>query len=239
MQILIDPLAGFILGVAGSLHCAGMCGPIVLALPDTQKTGKDRVLERSLYQVGRVGTYTVMGFAVGQGASMFNLVGYGQYVSILAGAFMIVTAFMQIVWHRSVLPSKFLHQFTRPIRHQISTLLKQRGLLAFSAIGALNGLLPCGLVTSALLGSAATTNSLSGAVFMAGFGLGTVPMMLSLALGGAVFIKRLRPAFKVVLPVAVLLVGSIVLLRGMALDIPFISPAEAQHLHKGGCCSID
>lgn len=233
---MLEPLAGFLLGLAGSLHCAGMCGPIAMSLPSAGGRGARRVIEKSTYQIGRVATYALLGLVVGFGASAFDLAGYGRIASITAGVLMIATAVIQIVWHRSPIPSGPIHTLTAPVRRWLGELLKQRSMLALAGIGALNGLLPCGLVTSALLGSAATTQPIDAMVFMTFFGIGTMPMMLSIALGGAFLTERIRVKMRVALPVVALAVGAIVLLRGMALDIPFISPPEAKPTANVHCC---
>lgn len=233
---MIEPLTGFLLGLAGSLHCAGMCGPIAMSLPSAGGRGVRRFAEKSVYQFGRVATYAILGFVVGLGTSVFDLAGYGRVASLTAGALMIITAVLQLVWHRSLVPSGPVHRLTAPLRRWLGELLTQRSMFALVGIGALNGLLPCGLVTSALLGSAATTEPLAAMVFMTFFGIGTMPMMLSIALGGAFLTDRMRTKMRVAMPVLALAVGTIVLLRGMALDIPYISPPEAKPTTNVHCC---
>lgn len=233
---MIEPLTGLLLGLAGGLHCAGMCGPIAMALPSTGRKGLFRFAEKGLYQIGRVATYALLGLFVGLGASVFELAGYGRVASVTAGILMIVTAALQLVWHRNLLPSGPIHRATAPIRSKLGELLKQRSMLALTGIGMLNGLLPCGLVTSALLGSAATTEPLAGMVFMSFFGIGTLPVMMSIALGSTILNDRMRSSMRVAMPVLAIAVGVIVVLRGLALDIPFVSPPEAKPHSQVNCC---
>ncbi|MBL0320823.1 MAG: sulfite exporter TauE/SafE family protein [Ignavibacteria bacterium] len=233
---MIEPLTGFLLGLAGSLHCAGMCGPIAMSLPSAGGRGVRRLAEKSIYQVGRIATYATLGLIVGLGASVFDLAGYGRVASITAGVLMIITAVLQLVWHKNLLPSGPVLRVTAPVRTWLGGLLQKRSMLALGGIGVLNGLLPCGLVTSALLGSAATADPVGGMTFMSFFGLGTLPMMLSIALGGALLTDRMRTSMRVAMPVVALIVGSIVMLRGMALDIPYLSPPEAKPASNVHCC---
>lgn len=233
---MIDPITGLLLGLAGSLHCAGMCGPIAMALPSSGRQGVFRLAEKTLYQAGRIGTYAVLGYIVGMGASVFDLAGYGRIASISAGILMVITALVQIVWHKSLIPSGPLYRLTGSVRLALRRQLDNHSFVALGAIGALNGLLPCGLVTSALLGSAATTEPVGGMIFMASFGVGTLPIMMSMALGGGLLTSSLRAKMRVALPVIALLVGSIVVLRGMALDIPYLSPPEARDSSNVKCC---
>ena len=106
---MIEPLTGFLLGLAGSLHCAGMCGPIAMSLPSAGGRGVRRLAEKSIYQVGRIATYATLGLIVGLGASVFDLAGYGRVASITAGVLMIITAVLQLVWHKNLLPSGPVH----------------------------------------------------------------------------------------------------------------------------------
>ncbi|MCX6139571.1 MAG: sulfite exporter TauE/SafE family protein [Candidatus Kapabacteria bacterium] len=233
---MIEPVTGLLLGLAGGLHCAGMCGPIALALPSTGRAGILRFAEKGLYHVGRIATYSILGVLVGLGASVFELAGYGRVASITAGVLMIVTAGLQLIWHRNLLPSGPIHRITAPIRSRLGELLRKRSLLALTGIGLLNGLLPCGLVTSALLGSAATTEPLSGMIFMASFGVGTLPVMMSISLSGTFLTNRMRSSLRVVMPLLALVVGIVVILRGLALDIPYLSPPEPRPNAQLNCC---
>jgi len=89
-------------------------------------------------------------------------------------------------------------------------------------IGLLNAFLPCGFVYIALVAAINTSSPLEGATYMVLFGLGTVPMMLSVNLAGASFRKRfLGPKF---LPYFLGVFAALFIIRGLALDIPFLSP---------------
>lgn len=233
---MIDPITGFLLGLAGGLHCAGMCGPIAMALPSSGGTRGRVVAEKLFYQFGRIGTYATLGLIAGYGASVFDIAGYGRVASLVAGTLMVVTAIMQLVWHRSLFPSGPLHRIADPLRRELRRLLHQHSFLALLGIGACNGLLPCGLVVSALLGSASTTEPLGGAIFMATFGIGTLPVMMSIALGGGFLTQRLKKTMRFALPIMAIAIGSIVILRGMALDIPYVSPPEARPNSNVNCC---
>ncbi len=106
----------------------------------------------------------------------------------------------------------------------MGTMLQRNSLSAQAALGALNGLLPCGLVYVAAVGAAATGHPASGAIFMIFFGLGTFPMMLGIHIAG----QRLAipPGFPIrsVTRTAVLMMSFLLILRGLGLGIPFLSP---------------
>ncbi len=99
----------------------------------------------------------------------------------------------------------------------------------------LNGLLPCGLVYVALAG-AVSTSSLSNAIlYMALFGLGTLPTMLAISLSGKLFPIAFRLRLRAAIPIGVCLVAGLLILRGMALGIPYVSPALISGV-PAGCC---
>jgi uncharacterized protein len=231
----MEPVAGILIGLAGALHCIGMCGPIALALPRTQERASHFVLGRLLYQFGRITIYTLMGLLVGLGASTLALSGYERLVSISAGTLMIVAAIMQLLWHRSLLPSGWLVTITTPVRTSMRSMLQKRTLTSMPLLGALNGLLPCGLVMAALFGSASTLSAIDGALFMFFFGLGTLPVMMVLALSIGSISTILTGRWKMAMPFIALALGALFILRGMELGIPYVSPGPAAHVHHGDC----
>jgi sulfite exporter TauE/SafE len=115
------------------------------------------------------------------------------------------------------------------LKSTFAALLRRRSLVSLFALGLINGLLPCGLVYVAAAGAAATGNLLSGALHMAAFGAGTLPVMLGIGLVG----RRLQVAvpFRKWIPLSVVLVAALLLLRGMGLGIPYLSPDLASACH--------
>jgi sulfite exporter TauE/SafE len=114
-------------------------------------------------------------------------------------------------------------------------LLSRRSLLAVSVLGLLNGFLPCGLVYVACVGAANTGGILAAIKYMTAFGIGTVPMMLAIGLSGKLIPSSVRLQLRKAIPVSVFLLGCLLILRGMSLGIPYVSP----DLSAGGpaCCS--
>lgn len=235
-------LTALVMGLAGSLHCAGMCGPLALALP-----GKGALRQllwgRILYNLGRAVTYGLMGLVVG-------LLGFGlaatpvqQYLSILSG----VVILLMLVFSRAIEGAQggMLARLSFWVRQRLGKLLgSQPGAVGQFAIGLVNGLLPCGLVYAALAGAGGTGSPWGGALFMVIFGLGTLPMMLAISLVG----KRLL-AFKGarrIIRWATVAVALLLIVRGLNLGIPYISPAfqlatetQAAAVKCGGsCCEL-
>ena len=110
------------------------------------------------------------------------------------------------------------------LKSGMSVLLRRRSFAALGALGLLNGLLPCGLVYVACAGAAVTGGVFAGARYMAAFGAGTVPMMLAISLSGKLVPASLRLKLVKTIPVCVFLLGTLLILRGMSLGIPYLSP---------------
>jgi len=91
-------------------------------------------------------------------------------------------------------------------------------------IGFLNGFLPCGLVYMAIFGAIATGNALQGSLYMALFGLGTIPLMTSAIYLGNFLNVQVRQRIRKAIPVFVAVIAGLFILRGLGLGIPYVSP---------------
>lgn len=217
-------IAGFTLGAAGSLHCIGMCGPLSLALPvhHFSKTGKLTAL--LLYQFGRILTYTAIGLLFGLAGRMIYVAGYQQLFSIIMGALILLLALLYFL-HKSHFRLPFLNRFYQGVQQLIIRVLKSStSLLSFLFLGMANGLLPCGMVYIALATSLSFPGLEESAGFMASFGAGTLPAMMLVGYAGMMIRPELRSGFRKLVPVFITLMGVILILRGLNLGIPFISP---------------
>jgi hypothetical protein len=116
----------------------------------------------------------------------------------------------------------------------MSVQLRHRSFKSLAILGLLNGLLPCGLVYVACAGATATGGLMAGVQYMAAFGLGTVPMMLGISLSGRLIPIALRLQLRKAIPVSVFLLASLLILRGLALGIPYLSPDLASA--NSSCC---
>jgi sulfite exporter TauE/SafE len=207
-----------------------MCGPLALALPVNRTTGCGFVTGRAAYNLGRLTTYCVLGVAFGLLGRTLFLAGIQRWVSIALGVALLaglVASKKLALWNPATL-------FVGIIKSRISALLRRRSMVALTLLGLLNGLLPCGLVYVAAAGATVTNGIGSGALYMAAFGLGTMPMMFSISLSGKLIPMSLRVQLRKAIPVSVCLLASLLILRGMSLGIPYLSP----DLSTGGaaCC---
>ncbi len=210
----------FLLGFVGSAHCAGMCGPLALALPGGGGARSTFFAGRLLYHFGRIITYALMGVLFGLLGQGFAIAGLQRWVSLVLGALILLGVFVS---------PRFAHAL--PVTRAVSWLksalgkrLQRRALSLLFGIGLLNGLLPCGLVYVAGAGAATGGNVLHGGEYMIAFGLGTLPMMLAISLVGQKLQFALRFKLQRLIPVSLAIVGALLLLRGLALDIPYLSP---------------
>jgi sulfite exporter TauE/SafE len=227
----LDCLTAFLLGLVGSLHCAGMCGPLALALPAAGDTTPGYVLGRVAYNAGRIITYCLLGIVFGLAGWTFLLAGLQRWVSIALGMALLLGLFAS----RRLALARPVTAAVNRLKSSMSVLLRRRSLAGLAALGLLNGLLPCGLVYVACAGAAATGTMLAGALYMTAFGVGTVPMMLAVSLSGKLVPTSMRLKLVKTVPVFVFLLGMLLILRGMSLGVPYLSPDMSGS--GAACCS--
>jgi uncharacterized protein len=226
----MDYWTAFVLGLVGSLHCAGMCGPLALALPSTGTTLRGFVAGRAAYNLGRIITYCGFGLFFGLVGQTLLLAGIQRWVSIGLG----IVLLTGLLGSRKLGLSRPVVAIVNHLKAKMALLLSQRSLMALALFGLLNGLLPCGLVYVACAGATATGSVLAGIQYMAAFGAGTVPLMLAIGLTGKLIPWSVRLQLRKAIPVSVFLLACLLILRGMSLGIPYVSP----DLATGGaaCC---
>lgn len=232
-------IAAIILGFFGSFHCVGMCGPIAMMLPFQNLSGNSKIFGALLYNLGRVVTYAFIGFIFGLAGKGFYLAGMQQALSIIAGILLILMALFSL---NTIFENKLgssLSGFFDRVKRTIGLLFKQHSYRAVAGIGLLNGLLPCGLVYLGLAGALATGSATKGALFMAAFGFGTFPAMLSIIFLGKFIGTNTRIMMQKVLPVLIFLMGTLLVVRGLNLGIPYLSPHTEKNVEverQIDCC---
>ena len=210
----------FTLGLLGSLHCIGMCGPIAMSLPMGGTSKWELALNGLIYNGGRILTYVLMGSIFGLLGKGVFLAGYQSALSIVLGVLLIILAFFAIQLESKLLHIPFLQKPLLWLKHKLAVLLRADQHPSFFMIGLLNGLLPCGLVYMAIVGAVATGEVFTGAAYMALFGLGTLPMMLSAIFLGSWMHGRFRTALRRVLPVMLVAMALLLIFRGLHFDLP-------------------
>ena len=233
--------SGFILGLIGSLHCVGMCGPIALIIP-TSKNPVLKFVQIITYNFGRVLTYSMFGLVFGLLGETLRLAEIQQYVSIVVGVLIILIVLGTLFsYHKGAnKANKIVTSLFNPVKKKLSKLIgkERKNLLG---IGVLNGFLPCGLIYIALSTSLAANSIVESVGFMAAFGAGTIPAMLSVMYFRSLINSKVN--ITKVVPYMMLIVGFMLVLRGMNLGIPYLSPSEQKNEQGievlGGCCSAD
>ena len=219
--------SALILGLLGSFHCIGMCGPIAFVLPLNRENNFKKVIQISLYHLGRLLTYSFIGLLFGLLGKGLFLMGFQQRISIMVGVLMIVIVLIPARIFNKYNFSRPLYSFVGKVKSGLGKLLKKKSYKALFTIGILNGFLPCGLVYMALVGSIATTDTTLGALYMFMFGLGTIPLMTTAVYLGNVLSISVRNKIQKAIPVFVVMIGILFILRGLGLGIPYISPSDA------------
>lgn len=227
--------AGGLLGLAGSAHCVGMCGPLAMSLPTQHLSRTRQLLAMSGYHLGRVLTYSILGFISGLAGRTFYLAGFQQRFSIIAGIIMLVLALYYFIGKATSTP-KWVRFWYQPLQQLMGRLLQGTGPGSFLLLGMANGLLPCGMVYMAIIGAIGLSAPLESAFFMMMFGLGTVPAMFLLSWFGIRISMDVRTNLKRATPFIIAAMGLILILRGMNLGIPFISPVLADAPGTAASC---
>ncbi|MDT7833358.1 sulfite exporter TauE/SafE family protein [Flavobacteriaceae bacterium S356] len=216
-------VSGFILGLFGSLHCVGMCGPIAFMLPVDRKNKWIQLWQIISYHVGRLISYGLLGMLFGLLGKSFYFFGFQQQLSIVVGAIMILSILVPSVFKKFSI-TKPIFAFTHKVQNRLGQELKKKRNNTFLTIGFLNGLLPCGLVYMAIFGALTMSTVTQGVFYMALFGAGTIPLMTSVVYM-AKFTNRIqRKKIRKLIPVVVVCMGVLFVLRGLGLGIPYVSP---------------
>lgn len=211
------------LGFVGSLHCVVMCGPIALALSGQSSLSKF-LISRILYNIGRVFTYAFIGLLFGLLGELVSFGGYQQAFSIGMGLFMIMVA---LAVSSSVRGKVYqpMHKLAQGLKKALAKWLHTNKLSGTFLLGILNGFLPCGLVYAAVAGALATASFLEGTKYMVIFALGTFPAMLLVAISGRAIHKLSFISLNKLSTVFIFTLGCLLIVRGLDLDIPYLSPA--------------
>ena len=216
-------VTALILGAISSFHCVGMCGPLVLSLPVAQLPASQRLAGLWLYHVGRITTYMLIGLIMGIVGRQISLVGWQQVFSLLLGCGIVIYFISTRITQPFSIPTIFRPMYTR-LQTYISLRIQHPTLRGIWTMGMANGWLPCGMVYVAATGAMASGTWLGGVGFMMLFGLATVPTLFILSLVGQLLNASLRNRMRNLMSYTTLLIGIMLIIRGLNLHIPLISP---------------
>ncbi|MCK5702284.1 MAG: sulfite exporter TauE/SafE family protein, partial [Cyclobacteriaceae bacterium] len=147
--------SAFLIGLFGSFHCIGMCGPIALALPIQNNNRLNLIVGRLLYNIGRAITYAAIGLVFGLVGQSLSLAGLQQSVSIIAGVLILLMVLLPSKISQKIYFLKPAYGFSNFKKRKFGALLKKKSVASTFLIGLLNGFLPCGLVYIAVAGAIA------------------------------------------------------------------------------------
>jgi sulfite exporter TauE/SafE len=200
-------VAGLVLGVAGSVHCLAMCGPLVAALAPAGARA-------AWYHAGRSAVYVALGLGAGAIGRTVTIAGFGRVLAFVMAAIIALQAVERIRADRWNWTSAWAARPWQSMSSRIRAFAATYPLAGAAGFGAMNGLVPCGLVyaaTAAAIGFGAVVPALS---FMVGFAIGTTPLLAA----GAVSLRGLSrrlPALGRIAPVVLLLIAALLVVRGV------------------------
>ncbi len=196
---MTEALLIFLAGLAGSMHCIGMCGGFACGLGADARGPVASLQRHLLYNLGRVASYCFLGAVVGHAGLLLVDLGVRSHggllaqraLALLSGALMVFVGlqFLGLLRHRRL---QQVGAGADVLVQALRRLVAAPGPAAPLALGVLNGFLPCPLVYAFVAQTATCGGALNGLQLMATFGLGTFPAML--AMGGLGWWRRSRAA---------------------------------------------
>ncbi len=196
-----------------------MCGPLqVLVMGNWLISG--RSWDFVLYHFGRIFTYSLLGILAAVFGMSLGIYEWQSSFTILAGLFLLLGYFgmRMLKW------DKRLYALIVPFIQRLHPGGKKKNGSWYTISGALNGLLPCGMVYAALVPALSLENPFTGALYMSMFGLGTLPLMLAFSLLANRLNLQWMPRLQKIIPITIILIAGLLIVRGMQLDIPYLSP---------------
>ena len=216
----------FIFGLISSFHCVGMCGPIAMMLPIDRTNEAKKTTQIITYHIGKLTAYGTLGLIFGFFGRSFYLAGMQQQLSIIVGILMIMVV---------VIPEKVFakYNFSKPVYRLITKVktslgqqFKSKSYRSLFTIGLLNGFLPCGMVYVAIFGAIAMQSVSLGILYMILFGIGTIPLLTAIVYLSNIFSLSFRKTIQNMIPIVAIIIGILFIIRGLGLDIPYLSPSN-------------
>lgn len=192
-----------VLGLAGSLHCAGMCSPLAMAVT----ARKPFMLHKIVYNTGRVLTYGLMGVVAAAFGSLFSLTVYQGVLSFTMGAVFLLMGIGAITGINIPVFTTGVNKLTGKLKQLFGFWLQKKQAGAVFVMGMLNGLLPCGLTYLALTYCFILPGPADGFIFMLLFGLGTWPVMVGFSWLMGLGFKSLTRHYNRIAMISFILVG--------------------------------
>ena len=210
----------FMIGLVGSFHCVGMCGPIALAIPYQDKTKISTAVNILLYNLGRIMTYGIIGIIPGIFGLALSITGLQKNMSIILGITLLVAAIFAIPLDQRTGAIPGLSRIYPWVASRMKRVITRKEKSAFLTTGILNGFLPCGMVYMAIMGAITQSSLLHAYLYMVLFGVGTIPLMLFLGVTGQLISLKWRRSLQRIIPIFMAGIGILMILRGITVDLP-------------------
>jgi sulfite exporter TauE/SafE len=223
-------LAALATGMAGSMHCLGMCGPLMAGIGARHCRWGSLFRQMLLHHGGRIAGYMLMGLVMGAAGQLVSLVLIQRWLMLLAGAMILLTILFSVKTVSGAVFTRMMNLVSR------ATGIRAGSNAGMLLLGFFNGLLPCGLVYAAAAGAMATASWWQGLLFMLLFGLANSPVLMLAASWHRVASLKLQLRSRYWKTVPLVIIGLFFLLKGAGLGIPGISPAFTGAHHKPACC---
>jgi sulfite exporter TauE/SafE len=221
----------FFIGLFGSVHCIGMCGPLAFAVPTVNNKWWLIIADKVTYNIGRIVTYSFLGLLIGFIGKQLWLSGLQQGVSLVSGLLIIMAGFSRLLKIR-MKDNRTVSFVLSPVTRLLNYALQHHA--GHLIVGLLNGFLPCGFVYLALIGAVNSSSPLASAQFMFWFGAGTFPLMLLATISSGFIGPVVRRRINKTMPYLMVCLGFWFVLRGLNLDIPYLSPPT--HVFSPAVC---
>jgi sulfite exporter TauE/SafE len=233
-------LTAVTIGLMGSLHCVGMCGPIAMAVPLNNHGQGYRILGSFNYLLGKAITYSLLGLFSGTFAKMIELTGFQRYMSLFTGVLILLIFMLQKFGNGIFGLERLNYQWVALLKQQFNKFLKEKNLLSAFLIGLVNGVLPCGLVYIALAGAVGAGGWSQSMFYMFLFGFATMPLMFVLMIFKGKLSSSYKGLFQKISPAFTIILATLLIIRGLNLGIPYFSPKVNSVKQKVSieCCSI-
>lgn len=199
-----------LIGLAGSLHCVGMCSPLAIAVSGLSPTV---LLNRTLYNVGRVLVYGALGAAVGAFGALAGLTDYQTLLSAGLGLLLVLLGFSGVSVIRIPGITLLLQRFTLWLKVRFASSVRAKTWWSLLLMGGINGLLPCGLTYFALTYCITLPDAMQGFLFMTAFGVGTLPVMVGLTAFLQWLTARLKWRIQRISAIIMIALGALLLVR--------------------------
>lgn len=216
-------LTSVLLGLSSNLHCLGMCGPLVMAVPMDRSSNWSIIWNLVQYHFGRILSYSLLGFLFGIIGLGLHFFGILQWISILFGVAMLFFAWKKW-WLQKVEKALMSFGVFKNYNLIFKKTIHSNSAFRLLFLGVLNGFLPCGMVYLALANALLTGTEWGSALAMVFFGFGTLPALFIVGFAANFITPSFRKKMNQLMPYLMSIVAILLILRGLNLGIPLVSP---------------